>query len=233
MSRIKEKKPKPTNPQNQQTTRWKSHLFSIPGRLNSRRNSFAQILPRFPVPTSQLFKKKYNPSDGQDQMLSSRSKAISAGIWEWLEHIPVLPTVTLQCRIWVTLSDTGPFIMNPSITNQAAMWRLRQLFLNAVSYNGRMSICRSVINLCLLWNLCLCKIKGNSLGNLGTVKKPFKSQECVSCAGECHSSWQQEGSGIVVSCSAGTTFLFLVARGDLGKAGGPLGLWSGRSHFGF
>lgn len=129
-------------------------------------------------------------------------------------------------------SDTGPFIMNPSITNQTAMWRLRQLFLNAVSYN-RMNICSSVINLCLLWNLCLCKIKGNGLGSLRTVQNPSKSQECVSCAGECHSSWQQGGSGIVVSCSAGTTFLFLMAGSDLGQAGGPLGLWSGRAHFGF
>lgn len=170
-------------------------------------------------------------------MLSSRSKAISADIWDWLEHVPVFPTVTLQCRIWVTLSQFvlwyGPFIMNPSITNQAAMWRLRQLFLNADSYNSRMSICGSVINLCLLWNLCLCKIKGNSLGNLGTVQNPSKCQECGSCAGECHSSWQQGGSGIVVSCSAGSTFLLLMARGDLGQAGGPQGLWSGRSHFGF
>lgn len=130
-------------------------------------------------------------------------------------------------------SDTGPFIMNPSITNQAAMWRLRQLFLNADSYNSRMSICGSVINLCLLWNLCLCKIKGNSLGNLGTVQNPSKCQEYGSCAGECHSSWQQGGSGIVVSCSAGSASLLLMARGDLGQAGHPQGLWSGRSHFGF
>lgn len=130
-------------------------------------------------------------------------------------------------------SDTGPFIMNPSITNQTAMWRLRQLFLNAVSYNSRMSICRSVINLCLLWNLCLCKIKEKSLGNFGTVQNPSKGQECVSCAGECHSSWQQGGSGVVVSCSAGTRFLFLMARDDLGQAGGPPGLCSGRSHLRF
>lgn len=126
-------------------------------------------------PTSQLFKKKYNPIDGQYQMLSSRSKAMTADIWDLLKHIrlsPLLPsTAESESPSLGLCSDSGPFIMNPSITNQTAMWRLRQLFLDTVSYNSRMSICRSMINQCPLWNLCLCKIGGKSLGNFETIPK--------------------------------------------------------------
>lgn len=53
MSRKKKK-----TQQNQQTTRWKSHLFSISGRRGSKRISFAQILPRFPVPYKPAFQEK-------------------------------------------------------------------------------------------------------------------------------------------------------------------------------
>lgn len=75
MSRIKKKKPKPTNPQNQQTICWKSHLFSIPGRLSSKRISVAQTLPHFPVPHKPAFQEKVEPNwwTGSDAFLKVQS----------------------------------------------------------------------------------------------------------------------------------------------------------------
>lgn len=121
---------------------WKGpSVFNLGGRHGSKRISFAQILPRVPVPHKPAFQGKYRPIDGQYQMLSSKAKAVTADIWDLLQHMRFpLPALALHCRIWVTVpvlcSDSDPFIVNPSITNQTAMRRLRQLFLIPGSYNS-------------------------------------------------------------------------------------------------
>lgn len=227
----KRKKPNKTNKQPAESPIcFQSQAGVVPKEL-----ALLKSYPVFLYPTSQLFKKKYNPIDGQYQMLSSRTKAMTADMWDPLKHIclsPLLPSTAESESPSLGLhSDSGPFIMNPSITNQTAMWRLRQLFLNALSYNSRMSICRSAINQCLPWNLCLCKNKGEEFRQpWNHTKMHLKVRNTsvmpvnVTANGnrESQVSW-----GVALQIPG---FLCWWQGVTWGRAEGLPGLWNSRSH---
>lgn len=95
---------KTTKPQNQQTTLWKAHLFSISqAGMVPEELALLKSYSIFLYPTGQLFKEKYNPVDRQCQVFSSRSKAMTADISNFLQHMHFpLPMLAPYHRIWVS-----------------------------------------------------------------------------------------------------------------------------------
>lgn len=220
----KEKKKQKHNKATKTTNNpWKGpSVFNLGGRHGSKRISFAQILPRVPVPHKPAFQGKYSPRLMDNiRCFPQRPKQ-----WQQTSETYYSTCVSLSPLLPSTAGSESPCLFCALIAIHL-LWilplQIKQPrgglgnYFSSQAATIAASICRPTINQCLLENVCFCvKIREEfgQLGNCPEMCLKVRNRLVMSVHTTANGS-----RGCQVPCcgAADPWFVLLMAGGNLGQ----------------